>query len=129
MCTLRHTLYACTNFTLTIKRLHVKDFILRISLFFLGFEKWAKCLAWLFIKKGWKVCQNSDLPLFLATSTRKMSSCQRIYFFEYFFTFLYFFEKTVKMAAVSIRWKWSNFSKLSNVMRYNHYLCTLKWFL
>ena len=32
----------------------------------------------------WKLCQNSGLSLFLATSTHKRTPCQKISFFEYF---------------------------------------------
>ena len=77
----------------------------------------------------WKLCQNSSLSFILSTNTHKMTPCQRISFFEYFFTYFYFFEKTVKMAAMSIHWKGSNYSKLSTVLWYNHYLCNLKLFL
>jgi len=41
----------------------------------------------------WKLCQNSGLSFFLATSTHKRSPCQRISLFEYFFIFFIFFEK------------------------------------
>ena len=77
----------------------------------------------------WKVCKNSCLLFSLETSTHKGTPCQRIPFFEYFFTFFDFFEKIVKMAAMAIHWKGSNFSKLSMVLWYNLYLCILKWFL
>ena len=77
----------------------------------------------------WKLCQNSCLSFFLATSTHKRTPCQRISFFEYFFTFFYFVEKTVKMAVVPIHPKGLHFSKLSMVLWYNHYWCILKWFL
>ena len=40
-----------------------------------------------------KLCQNSSLSFFLATSTHKKTSCQRISFFQYFLTFFYFFWK------------------------------------
>ena len=76
----------------------------------------------------WKLCQNSGLSFLLATSTHKRTPCQTISFFEYFFTFFYFVEKTVKMPVVSIHPKGLHFSKLSMVLWYNHYLCTWKTF-
>jgi hypothetical protein len=45
----------------------------------------------------WNFFQNSSLSFSLATSTHIRSPCQRIYFFGYFFTFFYFFEKMVKI--------------------------------
>ena len=39
----------------------------------------------------WKHCKKSCLSFFLSTSTHKRTPCQRISFFEYFFTFFYFF--------------------------------------
>ena len=41
----------------------------------------------------WKFCQNSSLSFFLGTSTHIRSPCQRICFFEYFFTFFLIFRK------------------------------------
>ena len=76
----------------------------------------------------WKLCQNSCLSFFLATSTHESTPCQRISFSEYFFTFFDFFLKTVKMVAVTIHCKGSNYPKLSMVLWYNHYWCILKWF-
>ena len=74
----------------------------------------------------WKLCQNSGLSFFLATSTHKRSPCQRISLFEYFFTFFNFFQKTVKMVVVPVHPKGSHFWKLSMVLWYNHYWCILK---
>ena len=85
---------------------------------------------WPFCEKVlWIICQNSCFSFFLETSTHKRTPCQMISFFEYFFTFFDFFEKKVKMAAVSIHCTGSNYPKLSTVLWYNHYLCTLKTFL
>ena len=68
----------------------------------------------------WKFRQKSSLSFFLPSNTHQRIPCQRISFFEFCFTLLYFFQKTLKMAAVSIQWKGSNFSKLSTVLWYNH---------
>ena len=51
------------------------------------------------------------------------------FIFWVFFHFLWLLKKTVKMAAVTIHCKGSNYPKLSTVLWYNHYLCTLKSFL
>ena len=84
----------------------------------------------LFVKKFFcKLCQNSSLSFILPTRTQESTPCQRISFFEYFFTFFDFFEKTIKITAVSIHCKGSNYPKLSTVLWYNHYLCNLKLFL
>ena len=60
-----------------------------------------------------KVCENSSLSFFLATSGHKRSRFQRISFFEYIFKFFEFFEKMAKMVGMAIHWKGSNFQKLS----------------
>ena len=46
----------------------------------------------------WKLCKKINFIIFIADSKYKRAPCQRIPFFEYFFTFFYFFEKMVKMA-------------------------------
>ena len=60
-----------------------------------------------------KVCENSSLSFFLATSGHKRSRFQRISFFEYIFKSLSFPKKMAKMAGMAIHGKGSNFQKLS----------------
>ena len=63
-----------------------------------------------------KICQKSSLSFLLANTTHKRTPCQRICFSDVFFIFLEFFQKNVKMTSTAVRWKGSNFSKLSKVL-------------
>ena len=51
----------------------------------------------------WKFRQKSSLLFFISTTTPKRAPCRRISFFDQFITLFDFFEKTVKMVAVSIQ--------------------------
>ena len=63
-----------------------------------------------------KKIQNSSLSFFMASSTHKRTTCERIAFFWVFVIFFDFFQNRVKFVGLTIRRKKLNQSKLSVVL-------------
>ena len=92
-----------------------ENFIINYALWMVIWLETYRCLYMidLFVKKNWTICQKLSLSFFIATSTHKRTPCQRNSSFEYFLNFFYFCEKTVKMTAMTIHRKWSNFLNIN----------------